>query len=293
VTGPVVVALGGNALAAGPGALDPDDQLRQLGAAVAAIAPLAHDHDLVVTHGNGPQVGMLAHRAAASGSSVALDVLDAQSEGLIGYSLVLALDNALTGREVVALLTRTLVDRHDPAFDRPTKPIGLPDAGGDRRLVASPEPLEILERESIARLVAAGVIVVCVGGGGIPVARGADGSLGGVEAVVDKDLASGLVATALGAGALLLLTDVDGVYEGWGTDAARRIDRTTPTALRAGGFPAGSMGPKAEAAARFVERGGGRAAIGALGDAAALLAGTAGTQVDAEPDDPRGGEATA
>lgn len=293
MTGPVVVALGGNALAAGPGAVDPDDQLRQLEAAVAAIAPLADDHDLVVTHGNGPQVGVLADRAAAAGSPVALDVLDAQSEGLIGYSLVLALDNALAGREVVALLTRTRVDRNDPAFDRPTKPIGLPDARGDRRLVASPEPLEIFERESIARLVAAGVVVVCVGGGGIPVARAADGSLGGVEAVVDKDLASGLVATDLGAEELLLLTDVDGVYEGWGTDAARRIDRTTPAALRAGGFAAGSMGPKAEAAARFVERGGGRAAIGALGDAAALLAGTAGTQVDAGPDDPRGGEATA
>lgn len=168
--------------------------------------------------------------------------------------------------------------------------------GGDvpaPHLVASPEPVEILERGSIARLAAAGVVVVCVGGGGIPVAREADGSLGGVEAVVDKDLASGLVAADLGAEALLLLTDVDGVYEGWGTDAARRIDRATPAALRAGRFEAGSMGPKAEAAGRFVERGGGRAAIGALGDAAALLAGTAGTQVDAGRDDPRGGEATA
>jgi carbamate kinase len=281
VNGTVVVALGGNALAGGGQGLDPADQMGRLDAAVAAVVPLARDRSLVVTHGNGPQVGLLAEQATVAGTESALDVLDAQSEGLIGYALVVALDNALTDREVVAVLTRTLVDAADPAFGRPTKPIGRPDGQGRRRLVASPEPQEILERAAIARLVEGGTVVVCVGGGGIPVA-GDDGARQGVEAVVDKDLATALLATGLGAEALLLLTDVDGVHEGWGTPSARRIDAATPSALRALDLEPGTMGPKAEAAARFVEGGGGRAAIGALEDAAALLDGTAGTQVRAD-----------
>jgi carbamate kinase len=277
-----VVALGGNALASGPGAADPGDQLRHVDAAVAAVGPLARGRALVITHGNGPQVGILASQAEAAGAAQALDVLDAESEGLIGYALLLALDNALVDREVVALLTRTLVDPADPAFGRPTKPIGLVDADGRRRLVASPEPVEILEQTSIERLVAADAVVVCVGGGGIPVVRGEGGSLHGIEAVVDKDLASSLLATALSAEALLLLTDVDAAYEGWGGGDARRIESTTPAGLRSREFEEGSMAPKVEAAARFVERGGPRAAIGSLKDAAALLAGTTGTQVRAE-----------
>ena len=287
MTAPLVVALGGNALAvdsgpAGSGPAGSDDQLRSLDVAVEAVAPLAHGRDLVITHGNGPQVGALARQAEATGSGSPLDVLDAESEGLIGYALVVALDNAMADREVVALLTRTRVDPADPAFQRPSKPIGRRDRAGRRRLVASPEPVEIEEAASIERLVAAGVVVVCVGGGGIPVARDDSGVLRGVEAVVDKDLASGLLATRLGAEALLLLTDVDGAYEHWGTSAPRRIESATPARLRAGEFEPGSMAPKVEAAARFVEQGGRQAAIGSLSAAAALLAGTAGTQVRAE-----------
>ena len=195
MTAPLVVALGGNALAVGSGPAGSGDQLRSLDVAVEAVAPLAQGRDLVITHGNGPQVGALARQAEATGSGSPLDVLDAESEGLIGYALVVALDNAMADREVVALLTRTRVDPDDPAFQRPSKPIGRRDRAGRRRLVASPEPVEIEEAASVERLVAAGVVVVCVGGGGIPVARDDSGSLRGVEAVVDKDLASGLLAT--------------------------------------------------------------------------------------------------
>jgi carbamate kinase len=281
VSGLVVVALGGNALAGGPSALDPDDQLRRLDVAVEAIAPLARDRALVVTHGNGPQVGLLAD--PPSGAGVPLDVADAETEGLIGYALLLALHNRLAPeREVVALLTRTLVGQDDPAFGRPTKPIGRPGADGRRRLVPSPEPVAILEQSSIGRLARAGAVVVCVGGGGIPVAEDDVGRLHGVEAVVDKDLASALLATGLDADHLLLLTDVDAVYDDWGTASVRPIAEATPSGLRRRAFAAGSMAPKVEAAARFVEGGGRRAAIGALGDAAGLLAGSGGTQVRAE-----------
>ncbi|MCA9690537.1 MAG: carbamate kinase, partial [Myxococcales bacterium] len=254
------------------------------------------------THGNGPQVGLLALQAA-SYDAVApypLDVLGAETEGMIGYMLALELENARPGRPIATLLTRTRVDAADPAMAAPTKfvgPIYRDDAqaqasasargwtlGRDgahlRRVVPSPAPKEIIELAAIRLLVDHGVLVVCAGGGGIPVTRDQDGALVGVEAVVDKDRASALLAAGLGADGLLLLTDVDAVYDQHGAPAQAPIRRATPASLGARSFPAGSMGPKVEAACQFVEGGGRFAAIGALADAAALVTGEAGTRVE-------------
>jgi carbamate kinase len=221
---------------------------------------------------------------------------------MIGYVLEQELMNALLGRPVATLLTQVSIDAADPALAQPSKPIGpvydepagkrlaaergwalAPDGDGARRVVASPEPRAILELATIRLLSGAGVLVVCAGGGGIPVTLTAEGAIQGVEAVVDKDRAAALLAEQLDADALLLLTDVPGVVAGWGTAAAVELDRATPTQLRDLTFPAGSMGPKVEAACRFVERTGGLAAIGALEDAEAILAGRAGTQIRVEP----------
>lgn len=302
----VVIALGGNALLRRferPGA---DAQRRNLRAAASSLAEIARQHTVVLTHGNGPQIGWLAQQAEAAALSGPegpdpLDVLGAQSEALIGYLIDQELAPLLPGREIATLLTQVEVDPRDPAFRNPTKPIGpLLDAkraralaaergyaiaevdGGFRRVVASPEPLRIREIGVIRRLVDADVIVICAGGGGIPVAITESDALRGVEAVIDKDLTSALLAVELGADALLLLTDVAAIYEDWPSPAKRPIRRITPAALRARALPAGSMGPKAEAACRFVEQTGKRAAIGALEQAAALLAGNAGTSVNAD-----------
>ncbi|MGZ4268335.1 MAG: carbamate kinase [Solirubrobacteraceae bacterium] len=297
----VVAALGGNALLRRGEVADPATQRANAHVAAQALAPVAAEHELVVTHGNGPQVGLLALQAAAiDGQPVTpLDVLGAESDGMIGYVLAQELGNALPGREVATLLTQVLVDPSDPAFLMPTKPIGpvypdeatarraargagwalARDGAGWRRVVPSPEPAGIVELGPIARLARDGVVVVCAGGGGVPVRRRPGGGLEGVEAVVDKDLTAALLATALGADALLLLTDVDAVYRAWGTDAAAPLRAADPAELRAAGLDRGSMGPKAEAAARFVEAGGGLAAIGRLQDAGALLDGAAGTHV--------------
>jgi carbamate kinase len=296
----IVAALGGNALLRRGEPLAADLQRRNVARAVEALAPLGREHELVVTHGNGPQVGLLALQSLAYGGvePYPLDVLGAESEGMIGYLLEQELGNALPGRPVATLLTQVVVDADDPAFERPTKPIGpvyrgpearrlarelgwsiAPDGDGWRRVVPSPEPRRIVELSTIRLLVDAGVLVVCAGGGGIPVLAGPAGTLHGVEAVIDKDLAAALLATSLDAERLLLLTDVDAVYRAYGTDEAEPIRETTPAELRRESLPAGSMGPKAEAACRFVEQTGGRAAIGALEDAAALAAGEAGTQV--------------
>jgi len=223
---------------------------------------------------------------------------------MIGYLLEQELMNALPGRPAATLLTQVGVDAADPAFAEPSKPIGpvyderagkrlagergwalAPDGDGDgvRRVVASPEPRAILELATIRLLIGAGVLVVCAGGGGIPVTITDEGAIHGVEAVVDKDRAAALLAEQLGADALLLLTDVPRVVAGWGTAAPVELDRATPTQLRDMSFAAGSMGPKVEAACRFVERTGGLAAIGALDDAEAILAGRAGTQIRLEP----------
>ena len=253
-----------------------------------------------MTHGNGPQVGLLALQAAAYAGvrPYPLDVLGAESEGMIGYLLGQSLTNALRGRQVAAVLTQVVVDRRDPAFERPTKPIGpvyeeaearrlaaergfaiAPDGGHFRRVVASPEPLAIVEIDVLRLLVDHGVLVVCVGGGGIPVVLDDDGAWRGVEAVIDKDLSAALLARLLEADFLLMLTDVASVERDWGTAKARPIRRAAPEELRALRFAAGSMGPKLEAACRFVEATGGRAAIGALEDAAAVVRGEAGTLV--------------
>jgi len=296
----LVVALGGNALLRPGEPPEAEVQRANLRGAARAIAPLARNHELVITHGNGPQIGWLALQAEAAGSGHPdpLDVLGAESEALIGYLIEQELAPLLPGREVATLVTLVEVEAADPAFAAPTKPIGprypetaaraiarergwqiAPVAGGFRRVVASPEPRRIRELGVIHSLVEAGVVVVCAGGGGIPVVATPAGTLRGVDAVIDKDLTAALLAAELRADALLLLTDVAAVYEDWPRPCERPIRSATPAALRARVFAAGSMGPKVEAACRFVERGGRLAAIGALDAAAALLEGTAGTLV--------------
>ncbi len=301
----IVAAVGGNALLRRGEVPDLAHQRDNIRSAVTSLADLAGAADLVLTHGNGPQVGLLAAAARAGGPPDRLDVLDAETQGQIGYLLSVELANAIGDRAIVTLLTQVEVDPFDPAFATPSKPIGEtyeqpvatdlarrhhwtvgPDGDGWRRLVPSPEPARIIEIASIDLLVRAGTVVVCAGGGGIPVARGSDGQRSGLEAVVDKDLTSALLASQLGADQLLLLTDVDAVHDGWGTDHARPIDRIDVAALRGRDLPKGSMGPKAEAACRFAEAGG-FAAIGAIGDALDLSRGRAGTTVTPADRGPR------
>ena len=298
----IVAALGGNALLERGEPAESEVQEAHVLKAVQALAPLAAGHDLVVTHGNGPQVGMLALESAQNHSisrPYPFDVLGAQTQGMIGYWLIQALQNALPERRVACLVSRTLVREEDPAFARPSKFVGpvydeqqakvlaaaqgwqvRPDGSRWRRVVPSPEPAGLLDLPVIQMLLDGGTIVVCAGGGGVPVVRhGHTGRLRGVEAVIDKDLTASLLARELRADALLLLTDVDAVQDGYGTGQARPIRRATPAELRARSFPAGSMGPKIEAVCRFAEATGNRAAIGRLGDAPALLAGQAGTTI--------------
>jgi carbamate kinase len=298
----IVIALGGNALLRRGEPMELETQRAHVREAVAALAGLARDHELVVTHGNGPQVGLLALQAHAYAAvrPYSLDVLDAESEGLVGYLIAQALKSALPGREIATLLTQIEVDASDPAFGAPSKPIGprydeegalrlarergfalARDGPGYRRVVPSPRPLRILELASIRLLLWHRVIVVCAGGGGIPVVCEPDGSLRGVEAVIDKDRSAALLAEGVGADALVLLTDSQGVYEGWGTPQARLLGAVTPQALLAQRFEQGSMAPKVEAACGFVERTGGWAAIGALEQAAAVVGGRAGTRIRA------------
>jgi carbamate kinase len=296
----IVVALGGNALLRRGEPLEADIQRARVQGAAAAVAEIAREHTVVVTHGNGPQVGLLALQAAAYEAvrPYPLDVLGAESEGMIGYLLEQELGNQMPGRPVAALLTQVEVDPDDPAWKAPTKPIGpmyteaeaervavergwtmARDGDGFRRVVASPEPRRILELPTIGLLVNAGVTVVCGGGGGIPVIVTAGGAVRGVEAVIDKDRSAALLAQGLDADALLLLTDVDAVFSDWGTAAEVPIGQTTPGALRKHSFASGSMGPKVDAACRFVEATGKLAAIGKLEQAGAILRGEAGTIV--------------
>lgn len=290
----LVVAIGGNALLHRGEEPTIDRQRANVAIAAAALAELATDHDLVVTHGNGPQVGLLA----AQSEGTPFDVLVAESEGQIGALLAEELGRLLGRDRVVVVLTRVLVDRDDPAFSHPSKPIGsmltaadadaaratcgwsvMPDGDGWRRCVPSPDPLEVVEAGAVAALVDAGYVVVCAGGGGIPVARADDGAVRGVEAVIDKDLTSALLAIELDADALVILTDVDAVRADFGTDWERSIDETSPVELRSATWAAGSMGPKIEAVCRFVERTGRAARIGALDHAADVAAGRSGTTV--------------
>ena len=299
----ILVALGGNALLRRGEPMTADNMRRNVRIACEALAPIARKHKLVVGHGNGPQIGLLALEAAAyeEAEDFPLDVLGAESEGMIGYLIEQELANQLPGRDIVTLLTQVVVDPTDPAFRAPRKPVGpvyaddvaarlaserrwsmARDGAGFRRVVPSPEPRRILELRAIRLLVEAGALVICAGGGGIPVAVDAAGGIRGVEAVIDKDLSAALLATALRADALLMLTDVPAVYREWGTPDARPIHEVTPAELRALTFAAGSMGPKVEAACRFVGATGGIAVIGGLDDAAAMLRGGAGTTVRAD-----------
>lgn len=302
----LVVALGGNALLRRGEPAEAETQRRNVTLAAAALAGLADEHELVLTHGNGPQVGLLALEAEAYDgvAPYPLDVIGAESQGMIGYLLVQAL-RAETERSVVALVTEVAVDAGDPAFRRPTKPIGpvyaeaearalaaehgwtvAPDGPHFRRVVPSPEPRAIVELDAVEQLLARGSIVVCAGGGGVPVVREGRG-LRGVEAVIDKDLTAALLAEQLAADRLVILTDVDHVERGWGTPAAAPIERATPQELRRLEFADGSMGPKVEAACRFVERTGRAACIGSLTELAEVAAGRSGTRVAASlPENP-------
>jgi carbamate kinase len=294
----VVLALGGNALLRRGEPLTVDVQRGHLQGAADVIAAVSCEHDVVLTHGNGPQVGLLALQNAAFDevAPYPLDVLDAESEGMVGYLLEQELGRRIPPGRLATLLTQIVVDADDPAFAHPTKFVGpaydeaearkLAEArgwtvarDGDRwrRVVPSPRPKRIVELRSIKLLVEDGVLVICAGGGGVPVVECPPMGVEGVEAVIDKDLSASLLARELGADALLLLTDVDAVYRNWGTPDAVRIRETTPTELRSLGAPDGSMGPKVEAVCEFIESGGRFAAIGSLMDAQAILEGRAGT----------------
>jgi carbamate kinase len=297
----VVVALGGNALLERGERPDAVIQRRHVRQAAVALAPLAADHQLVLCHGNGPQVGVLALESQADTSlsrPYPLDVLVAQTQGMIGYWIVQEFRSAGVGQPVVCVVSQTVVDPSDPAFGHPTKFIGASygqdeaqalaarlgwaiaaDGPRWRRVVPSPRPLGLVEIDTVCALADAGVLVVCGGGGGVPVARSPAGGLTGVEAVVDKDLTAAELAITLKADRLLVLTDVPAIIRGYGTPDAQPIAAIGAGALAAMTFPAGSMGPKVEACLRFVTVTGQQAAIGALTDAADILAGRAGTTI--------------
>lgn len=298
----IVIALGGNALLKRGEPMTAEAQHTNVRIAAVALADLARDHQIIVAHGNGPQVGLMALHAAtyAPENPWPLDVLGAETEGMIGYLVEQELMNALPpGADCATLLTRVEVDPKDPAFDQPTKPIGpvysaeqaklvraehrwsmVEEAkGGLRRVVPSPMPVAILNIAPIRLLVEAGVCVICAGGGGIPVVRGRDGKMEGVEAVIDKDRTAALLAQTLKADILLMLTDVEAVFRNWGGPDQIAIAEITPDALAEIGFAAGSMGPKITAASDFVGAGGSMAGIGRLQDARAIVEGRAGTRV--------------
>ena len=304
----VVVALGGNALLRRGEPLTAENQRANARAACEALAPVALEHELVVSHGNGPQVGLLALQGAAYTEvpTYPLDLLGAQTEGMIGYLIQQELGNVLPfEKHLATLLTQIEVDPSDAAFQDPTKPIGpiytaeqaeqlaaekgwtfKADGDSMRRVVPSPLPKRIFGLETIKVLLDDGAVVICAGGGGIPVTYTdepvpAGRRLIGIEAVIDKDLASALLAADLDADALAIVTDVDGVYESWGTPEQRRIDRATPADLLGTEFAEGSMGPKVKAACRFVETTGRKAVIGSITETQAMLKGEAGTTVEA------------
>ncbi|RUV81211.1 MAG: carbamate kinase [Mesorhizobium sp.] len=296
----IVAALGGNALLRRGEPMTAENQRRNVRRAASVLAALIGEgHSLVITHGNGPQVGLLALQSAAASQDGAfpLDVLGAESAGMIGYVIEQELANLIRQRLFATLLTQVKVDPRDPAFAHPTKPIGpvydeatarrlagergwavAPDGDKWRRVVASPRPIEILEVAVISYLVEHGVVVICTGGGGVPVVARDDGSMIGVEAVIDKDLASSLLARQLKAEMLLMLTDVDAVYLGYGTPDARALRKVGAKELSERDFPAGSMGPKISAAIEFVQATGKTSAIGRLEDAVEIVKGRQGTR---------------
>lgn len=298
----VVLALGGNAILKRGEPMTSENQRSSVKRAAKAIAAvIAAGHEVVVTHGNGPQIGLMALQDIAFDPALAspTDVLGAETAGMLGYLIAQELRNAVPKpMEIAALLTQIVVDPDDPAFQKPTKPIGpvyseveaavltkkhgwimVPDGAHFRRAVPSPRPTRILEIAVIRLLIKHGVIVICAGGGGIPVIRQKDGVYTGIEAVIDKDHASGLLAREINANALLLLTDVDGVYLDWGTPKQLKLDVVAPSALSAHSFASGSMGPKVSAAIDFATGGRGMTGIGRLQDALKILEQRAGTVV--------------
>ncbi len=303
----IVVALGGNALLRRGETVSSEQQRLNVRAAAESLAPVAEEHQLVISHGNGPQVGLLALQAHAyeAVEPFPLDVLGAQTEGMIGYLIEQELGNLLPHEQPFAtILTMVQVDPEDPAFAHPAKPIGpvyeeaearrlasdrdwtvAPDGAGWRRVVPSPKPQHIFQIRPIRWLVDQGVIVICTGGGGIPTMYDERGNLRGAEVVIDKDLASALLAVELNADMLVLATDVDAVYRDWGMPTAEAIRRATPEELGQEEFSGGSMGPKVEAACRFAELAGATAAIGSLEELEEIVAGEAGTVIEV-PNDP-------
>ncbi|RPF27058.1 carbamate kinase [Georgenia muralis] len=295
----IVVALGGNALLERGQIADARAQQANVERAVKALAPLAENHELVLTHGNGPQVGVLALQSANDTTLTGpypFDTLGAMTQGMIGYWMLQSLQNNLPGRHVASIVNQTLVLAGDPAFDNPTKFVGQvydevgaervaaergwvmkPDGEYFRRVVGSPKPQRIVETRIIRTLIESGAVVVCAGGGGIPVIRDERGLRKGVEAVIDKDLTAAVLAEAIEADFLMILTDVPAVLDNYGTPEQIEIPRATPSFMRKKGFAAGSMGPKVEAACRFVELTGESAAIGRLEDAEKIISGEAGT----------------
>ena len=299
----IVIALGGNALLKRGEPMTAGHQRANVRVAAGALARVATDHELVISHGNGPQVGLLALQGAAYKDVEAypLDVLGAETQGMIGYLVEQEVGNLLPmERPLATVLTMVEVDPADPAFHDPTKFVGpiydqaqaealaaekgwvvKPDGQYWRRVVPSPRPKRIFEIRPMRWLLDQGAVVICAGGGGIPTmyAPDAERLLVGVEAVIDKDLASSLLARELGADLFVMATDVDGVYRDWGEPTQARIERATPAELDAMDLPAGSMGPKVAAATEFASATGKRAAIGSLDDIDALVAGNGGTQV--------------
>jgi carbamate kinase len=300
----ILVALGGNALLRRGEEMTAENQRRNVRVAAEALAPLAREHQLVITHGNGPQVGLLALQSAAfeSASAFPLDVLGAQTEGMIGYMIEQELGNLLPFEQPFAtILSMVEVDPDDPAFQHPTKPIGpfyseadarrleaekgwvmAPDGDGFRRVVASPRPKRIFQIRPVKWLLEKGCIVICAGGGGIPTMYAPGRQLHGVDAVIDKDRASALLARELEVDLFIMATDADAVYLDWGKPTQRAVRRASPRALAALPFATGSMGPKVEAATDFAERTGKTAAIGSLADVTRIARGEAGTLVTSE-----------
>ena len=303
----IVVALGGNALLRRGEPMTVENQRANVAIASEHLAPVAAAHELVISHGNGPQIGLLALEAAAYEPvpTYPLDVLGAETQGMIGYLVEQELGNLLPpGRQLATLLTMIEVDPADPAFGEPSKPIGplctaadaakltaergwtfRPDGECLRRVVPSPAPRRIVERRQIASLLQAGCVVICAGGGGIPIACGPDGRLGGIEAVIDKDAASALLARDLHADVLVMATDTPLAYLGFGTDHQVGITAAQPDALlagHAGEFAPGSMLPKVTAACDFALRTSRPAVIGQLTDIESLVAGSAGTRISTE-----------
>ncbi|MES1951716.1 carbamate kinase [Salinisphaera sp. S4-8] len=302
----IVTALGGNALLRRGQPLTAENQRANVRVACQQLARIMPDHEVVIAHGNGPQVGLLALQSASyqDVEPYPLDVLGAQTEGMIGYVIEQELGNLLPAEAAFAtILTQVEVDAHDPAFAKPSKPIGpvytreqaermaqekgwaiAPDGNMFRRVVASPRPQRVFEIRPIKWLLEKGSVVICAGGGGIPTVYDDNGQLRGVEAVIDKDYCAALLAEQVEADLLVIATDVDGVYVNWGQPDQKVVAEAAPDALDADAFAAGSMGPKVGAACRYASRTGGTAVIGSLADIEAIVAGHAGTRVSTQYD---------